>query len=186
MRLRVSWGKHKLDIAPIMISIRERTGAGTFEMAAMRRVMMFGDESEQSTGATSARVIGTGFNTLHDRAQNNLPALLMLDEPEMGLSDGYAAAMGTYLAQQCKQMPDLACGVMVVTHNRGLVRALIEALGETPSFVKTGDPASLEEWLEGERPRAVEELLALPTVGLERWRAVNRILQRLRADKAAR
>ena len=140
----VSWA-HQQMISPISVSIK-RTGAGTFELAGMRRMMMFGDQSEQSTGATSARVIGTAFRTLESRAQENVSGLLMLDEPELGLSDGYAGAMDTYLATQCPAIPDLACGVAIVTHNRALVRALGVGLNQQPTFVRTGEAASFEEW----------------------------------------
>jgi len=78
----VSWA-HQQMISPISVSIK-RTGAGTSELAGMRRMMMFGDQSEQSTGATSARVIGTAFRTLENRAQENVSGLLVLDEPELG------------------------------------------------------------------------------------------------------
>jgi energy-coupling factor transporter ATP-binding protein EcfA2 len=54
--------EHKL--LPVTISIRERTGAGSHEMGGMRRTMMFGDESEQSTGATSYNVIQSGFHNV--------------------------------------------------------------------------------------------------------------------------
>jgi len=175
-----SWARQQ-KMSPISVSIRERTGAGTFELAGMRRMMMFGDESEQSTGATSARVIGTAFRTLESRAQENVSGLLVLDEPELGLSDGYAGAMGTYLASQCLAMPDLACGVAIVTHNRALVRALGVGLNQQPTFVKTGEAASFEEWLKGEQARSVEELLALPEVDRTQRRKVGAILEQLRA-----
>ena len=178
-----SWGRVHRKIAHISVSIRERTGSGTYEMAAMRRVMMFGDEGEQSTGATSARVLETAFNTLHHRAEENIPALLLLDEPELGLSDGFAGAMGTYLATKLNEMPELACGAIVITHSRELVRHLAAGLPERPSFVKTGESATLEEWLEGERARTVEELLELSAVGHARWAKVNAIMRALRAKQ---
>lgn len=64
---------------PITISIRERTGAGSDGHERMRRVFMFGDEEQSSTGATSAGVVMSGFSNL-DRDK---PAILGLDEPEI-------------------------------------------------------------------------------------------------------
>lgn len=46
------------------VSIRERTGAGTSDMAGMRRMFMFGDESEQSTGATSLKTAMKAFDSV--------------------------------------------------------------------------------------------------------------------------
>jgi len=176
----LSWGWHHHEIAPISVSMRERTGAGRSDMAGMRRLFMFGDESQHSTGATSARVVATAFRTLEARAQEKKRALLILDEPELGLSDGYAAAMGAYVASQCLAMPKLACGVAIVTHSRGLVRALATTLEQLPSFVKTGEAVSFEEWLKGERTRSVEDLLALPDIDHTHWRKMSDILDELR------
>jgi len=159
----------------VTVSIRERTGAGS-DVGGMRRVMMFGDEAEQSTGATSVQVIRTAFRQL-DKPQGTL---LGLDEPELGLSDGYARALGEYVGVQAQQVPAGCSGVLVVTHSRPLVHGLMAGYGQTPTVVFTTAagpmPASLGEWLAGDRPRSVTELLALTEDGLSRWRAVNALL----------
>lgn len=64
---------------PITLSIRERAGLGGDGMGNMRRAFMYGDERIQSTGATSARVVDSGFRNL-DRPE---PAALLMDEPEI-------------------------------------------------------------------------------------------------------
>jgi hypothetical protein len=179
----LGWSRAHHQVAPIEVSIRQRCGAGLSDMAGFARTMMFGDESEQSTGATSTQVLEGAFGTLAARAADKSPALLVLDEPELGLSDGYAHAMGTHLAQKAAQMPELACGLVIVTHSRSLARAFEAELGCTPSVVHLGSAASWQQWLEGEAPRSVEELLALPKVGYERRRAVWRISDELKKSR---
>ena len=71
-------GSHGIE--PMTLSIRERTGAGTDEMARMRRVFIYGDEETSSTGSTSATVVQSLFRSY---AQRNAPALLAFDEPEI-------------------------------------------------------------------------------------------------------
>jgi ABC-type sulfate/molybdate transport systems ATPase subunit len=162
---------HKL--LPITISIRERTGAGAHEMGGMRRIMMFGDESEQSTGATSVNVVASGFHN----AGRDTPALLLLDEPEMGLSDGYARALGQFIANEYAKLPDTCAGVVIVTHSRALVDGLWSQHATRPLFVHLGDdPKPLERWLAEPEVRSVEDLMNLRELALQRRRAVHRLL----------
>lgn len=160
---------------PIRLSIRERTGAGASDMSGMRRVMMFGDEAEQSTGATSVQAVVTAFKNL-DRPQGSI---LGLDEPELGLSDGYTRALGTYIGTEARNVPDVCAGVVVVTHSRNLAGALVDAYGAQPTFVHAGESSkTLEQWLSDPEHRSVEELLALPEIGLARFRETVRLLKK--------
>lgn len=162
---------HKIEA--LTLSIRERTGAGTFEMAHMRRTMIYGREESSSTGATSARVVETGFHNLSNRG----PAILALDEPEMGLSDGYARALGEFIGQSALEMSGKACGVVVVTHSRPLVRGLQEGLKAAPTHLAMdAGISSLSDWLEHQEHRSVADLLALPEVGHAGYKAVQAIL----------
>lgn len=159
--------------SPITISIRERSGSGTFEMAGMRRAMMFGEENEQSTGATSVKVVSTGFKNLASREKS----VLGLDEPEMGLSDGYAEAFGEYIGAMAYDTPTSCLGVIVVTHSRILARGLVGGFGKAPTFVRLGEgPSTLDEWLDTPEVHSVDELLALHDIGFERWRTVSKLL----------
>lgn len=160
-------------VVPVTVSIRERTGAGTSDMAGMRRMFMFGDESEQSTGATSLKTVMKAFDSIQAYAEEGRRALLLLDEPEQGLSEDYAAAMGTWLAQKAKQLthPNLL-GLVVVSHSRSLMRALQNDLPAVPHFVSMEANTTLEQWLEPPQAKSVEELLALPAMGTERRRRV--------------
>jgi predicted ATPase len=118
----------------VSTSIRERAREG------MQRVFMYGEERTQSTGATTTNWIISAF-------ENNLArpngCILSLDEPELGLSDGYARAMGELIGQRSRSVPRLCGGVMLVTHSRSLVRGLIEGAGVEPSFVVVGSSEPL-------------------------------------------
>lgn len=155
----------KLD--SIVVSIRERTGGGLYEMASMRRAMMFGDETDQSTGAISAHVVTRAFSTLAGRAEENKASFLVLDEPELGLSESMAGALGEYIGQQALAMPSLAVGLAVVTHSRALVSRMTQALGQAPTFVhmreaSCGAPAAdLDSWLQNVPRYGVEDLQRL-------------------------
>lgn len=167
---------HKAKILPVSVSIRERTGAGLGEMNGMRRIMMFGDESENSTGATSAKVVQTAFGNL----ERENGSLLILDEPEIGLAESYTRALGELIGQRTREIPAVCAGVVVVTHSRALVRGILDGFGAEPTHLAVAADqdaqAGLTRWLDVVEHRTVDELLALPSVGHERWRTVNQLL----------
>lgn len=175
---------HELEMPAITLSIRERTGGGTFEMASMRRMMIYGDEQEQSTGATSMQVIARGFDNVIGRIKKEEPApLLMLDEPEIGLSEGYTRALGRYLAEKVQQLPEGAPGLVVVTHSRSMIEALSNALPSPPSFIYMGQAAmSLDDWLITAEDRTVDELLNLKNLGNEGRRNFTAWLDKREAE----
>lgn len=165
-------GSH--DVLPITLSIRERTGVGTMGMERMRRAMIFGEEDENSTGATSARVIQSGFHNV----EREKPSILGLDEPEIGLSDGYAEALGEFIGASTAKAGPNCCGVIVVTHSRRLVEGLVRGLGSEPTLIDMSSThATVADWISTTEKRSVEELLALPETGLDRWRQVNKLLK---------
>lgn len=165
--------------APMTVSIRERTGSGCSDVSGMRRLFMYGDESEQSTGATSLRTLQSAFSSATAWAKDGKKPLVMLDEPDIGLSESYAAAMGTYLARCSTELPENA-QLVLVTHSRALVAAFRRehrARTQTePDFLVCGDELTPEEWLAPPPPKSVDDLLALPNVGAERRRGVRRLL----------
>ena len=159
----------------LMVSIRERTGA-TIE--GFQKAMMFGDEAESSTGANSIRVVQTAFHS----AENYERSALIFDEPEMGLSDSYAGAMGTYIAQRAGQMPTGCLGTVVVTHSKALVAAMLAQAGEL-SIVLAGsdEPTTAGSWVQQATVKSVDELLALPDIGHHRWRSTQEVLNSFRS-----
>jgi hypothetical protein len=167
----IAQDQHK--VLPITISIRERTGGGLHEMGSMRRTMMFGDEIQRSTGANSIGVVSRGFGNV----RREIETILALDEPELGLSDGYAAALGEFIGRQSTELAETCRGVVVVTHNRGLVRGIARGLGATPSFVSmTPEPLTLDQWLQSDDHKSLEDLLSLGDRALDRFRQINKIL----------
>lgn len=161
------------DIEALTLSIRERSGSGTFEMSRMRQSMIYGNEQTSSTGATSARVVQSGFHNLTNRG----PALLALDEPELGLSDGYAEALGEYIGQSAAGMTESSCGVMVVTHSRRLAEGVVRGLNATPAMLSMeAEIDSVEAWIASRETRSVDELLGLKALSHERFLAINKLL----------
>lgn len=178
------------DKTPIItLSIRERTGSGMSDMSGMRRVMIYGDETQQSTGALSVSVIERGFANVRKRLEdkNAHGTLLMLDEPELGLSDGYARALGTYLAQQVNELPAAAPGLVLITHSRPMVEALCDAMGTAPHAILMGsETTSLKAWLNATESFTVEDLINLPEKGHAGRKAFEAFVQDLKKPKPSK
>lgn len=161
-------------ITGITLSIRERTSG---DDGGVRRAMMFGQEAQMSTGHVSVGVIERGFRNARNWAEQGNPNVLMLDEPELGLSDGYAGALGEFLAQEAQTLPENAHGLVVVTHSRSLVQRLCAALPTRPHLIVMGDtPLTLEQWWGEPELRSVADLKALQERGRDarsRWTSVQ-------------
>lgn len=157
-------------IEPLQVSMRYRT------MAGMHRVFMFGSDEDQSTGATSLHAVLGATRASRDREDKHW---VMLDEPDVGLSADYAAAMGEYLAQYGNDQPERSKGLLVVTHSQPLVMSLLQNLKLRPHFIHLGEPQSVEEWLHHPcSSRTVDELLNLDKLGHDRWRQVEAQLKK--------
>lgn len=139
---------------PIHVSMKHRTTEG------MHRAFMYGvfGDAQDSTGNISMSAV-TGL--LHTAKSRTKPHWALLDEPDIGLSESYARAMGKWLASEFSSLSDHTKGMVLVTHSKALVSALFEHSSMRPWFVHMGEAKTVEEWLADHSERTVEELLAL-------------------------
>ena len=177
VRLLASFcNSEKPKIEPIQVSMRYRT------MSGMHRAFMygpFGDEID-STGNVSMIALQGALTTAKGRER---PHWLMLDEPDTGLSDAYARALGTWLAGELHALPERTAGSLVVTHSKALVDSIFRHSPVRPWFIHMGEPLSAEQWLSNTSEKSVEELLALSNRALDLHRAIERRVNRARNDK---
>jgi hypothetical protein len=178
IRVLASWLNDK-KVEPIQVSMRYRTASG------MHRAFMFGDEQEDSTGNVSLRAIRGALGTAEKRES---PCWVLLDEPDTGLSEGYAEAFGTWLSAFGNRLPLNQCrGLVIVTHSRALLSGLVNNLELVPHFVCFDQPAmSLQDWLKPKPPRTVEELLALPERSVATFRKIAKLENKIQAEKSSR
>lgn len=157
---------------PLQVSMRYRTQSG------IHRVFMFGDEQEDSTGAVSLNAVEGALCTAKGR---ETPCWVMLDEPDIGLSDSYSRALGKYLAEHGNALPEKQFeALVVVTHSKTLVESLFEHTNLRPHFIAVGENQvgqSPDGWLADKTERSVEELLKLHEKGTQTWRAVNAVFK---------
>jgi len=98
---------------------------------------------------------------------------------EIGLSDGYAEALGQYVGTRALDQGPKACGVVIVTHSRRFCRGLMRGFGAEPTFLSmTAETPTFREWMEHDEVRGVDEILALSETSHLRRRAVDALLGR--------
>lgn len=138
----------------IHISMESRTGG----MYGPARAMVYGDESWESTGSLSVSTVLNGISTCKSRTT---PHVMFWDEPDLGLSDSWAAGVGQKIAEFAKAAGDNTRAVILVTHSKALVRELLPAfpwylhLGAEPEAA----PPTVKAWLDAPIvPRNPEEL----------------------------
>jgi DNA repair ATPase RecN len=155
------------------IGMKRRVSAG------IERGLIFGHEATESTGNVSIRVALRGVANSRSREH---PHWLILDEPDIGVGDGYHTAIGEYLADFANTLHSACMGFAVVTHSRAIAKELIAA---GASSLRVGqDLRPIGDWLaNGDRPKSVSDLLSLQEAVRDTRSNVNRLFETLRAEK---
>lgn len=105
---------------------------------------------------------------------------LLLDEPDAGLAEGYCTALSTYLANVGNRLQGSQEGLIITSQSRKLMCALTFHLQLTPHLVCLGQYSSddpFQAWLEDERERTEDELLALMNVPGGHWSGLEKLIQ---------
>lgn len=168
----VGWISKDLDMPFFSTSMWQRAGLGSNPM----RTLMYGDESEESTGATSAQSVLKIFKT-SDKCEE--PHLILFDEPSLGLSPAYAKAMGQLIRNFLLKKNPLVRGVVMVSHD---ITLLQEAVDVDHHFLRL---LAKDERKNTKGPTDIQSLLQMPppVVNLEElsehanklWRAIHNI-----------
>lgn len=140
-------------------------------------VFVYGDEETQATGVNSTNTVLTGIKTCQSR---ETPHVVFWDEPDLGLSDSWAAGVGEKLCEFAETTPEKTVAAFVVSHNKALVRELLPA---DPTYLHLGTEASqapqtLKEWVEAPiKARNPEKLIELSH---QRFQKIQHILNTIK------
>lgn len=132
-------------IEPIMISMSKRTGDDY--TPGVVRSLMFGSENRLNTGSISGHIITMAFKTANEREH---PNVVILDEPDIGMSGSYHSAIGEYIAQQAKTLSKNTSGIIIVTHSRKIVESIDKNI--STQYIKLGDFPKIKDWLKNGLP----------------------------------
>ena len=157
--------KAEVEVMPISMEGRGQEFGGL-------RGFVYGSEEWQSTGENSSHTVLTGISTCRSRAT---PHVIFWDEPDLGLSDGWAAGMGETFLEFAQDLPKMTCAAFVVTHSRALVERLVPA---NPHYLYLGSdvaPPTLRAWLD--KPVVARPLATLKEESHQRFRLIDEILK---------
>lgn len=147
----------------IHISQQGRSSSG------IMKAFIYGAEDYESTGQITCRTILGGINTCNSRENEHT---IIWDEPDIGLSDSYAAGVGVKIREFVENLPKLTFGVIVITHSKYLVKQLLPL---NPHYLRIGDNKSLENFLkERVKPKNIQEL---EDRALETFRKISKMMK---------
>jgi hypothetical protein len=160
---------HKNEIEFMGISMEGRAKVSHAPWLAM----VYGDESWQSTGCLSVSTVLSGINTCQGR---DTPHVIFWDEPDLGLSDSWAAGVGQKICEFAATPPKHTTAAFVVTHNKALVEQLLPV---NPYYVHLGKapndaPQTLSAWIKSPVKPRDPELLSKESH--RRFKAIQAIL----------
>lgn len=142
--------EHKIE--SIALSMEKRAGG----VDRIFNTFIWGDEGDNATGSLSSNAIIGAIKTSHSRNKENKPHVIFWDEPDVGLSDDYAAGAADEIVEFVNAAPEKLKFVVLVTHRRAMLERLALA---KPHHVRLGDTKTLEEVLTAPVvPRRLEEL----------------------------
>jgi hypothetical protein len=153
----------KTKIECIHLSMEGRRTGGIFAS------FVYGSETHQSTGANSSGTVLTAISTSKARKNKHV---IFWDEPDIGLSDDWAASTGAEIRSFIEDAPKPLVGVVLVSHSKALVRELIPLNPHLLSFSETpvGD---LTEWLE--KPVMIRPLSELKETSYRRFKLIQAV-----------
>ncbi len=166
---------HKDSIESIHISMERRAGA---DVTGGIRGFIYGTEAGKSTGENSVGTVLGGIRTCQGRES---PHVMFWDEPDIGLSDSWAAGVGVAIRKFVETPPRHTVAVFVVTHSKALVEQLVDF---DPTYVHFGDgeaPGTLKAWLKA--PVVVRDIEQLAVQSRSRHVRIQKILDRAQKRK---
>ena len=154
----------------IHISMEGRSGDGS--SFGGLRPFVYGDENEQSTGENSVGTVLGGIRTCEGREG---PHVMVWDEPDLGLSDSWAAGMGEAIRDFAARPGAHTRAIVLVTHRRALLAPILESPHHYLHLGAVRAPKTLAAWFE--QPILSRDISELAGESRKRWRAIEDILR---------
>lgn len=165
---------HEAGVEFMPVSMEGRAEGG------FARAFVYGAESWESTGAISVRTVHTGVSSSRGRKDHHV---IFWDEPDVGLSDAWAAGVGVALAEYARKPPKLAKAAFVVTHSKALVSQLVDLAPHAVIFGERA-PETLGAWLEA--PVVPRDVAELGAESRRRFLRVQRLVDALGSKRSKR
>lgn len=146
------------------MSVANRTSSG------VEKAMIYGNESSQSTGETSFSVLKLAVRSLKEE-----PSVLIMDEPDIGLSSKYSRSLGRYIAELLLEKEKHGQAFIIISHNDAFLESIKKHYGKPYNSVGVNTQSTLQEWLDDDSEFSIEDLEQLPEIALAKWRGIAKI-----------
>jgi energy-coupling factor transporter ATP-binding protein EcfA2 len=112
------------------------------QMGGIARAFVYGDETNQASGQIACHVVTTAIRTSQGREK---PHVIILDEPDMGLSDNASAGVAQAIVNYCNEPSPYLGYFAVITHRKAMLSLFAQA---EVSHIRVGDELSLAQVVE--------------------------------------
>lgn len=164
LKVLKNYSKKTFNIKSIIVSLQERLNPLESNGNENRRIICLKNELKLSTGVSSVESVNKSFDIMSKWTQDS-DTLIILEEPEVGLAQGYEYALGQFIAEKTLAEKDNKkfTGIVIVTHSKNVIKGIAEK-NINPLFINMGkEYISMQEWLNKEDKKTVAELLNLLT-----------------------
>lgn len=134
----------------------------------IQRAFIYGSEDDESTGYISSQTVSRAIRTSLARTTKHS---IFFDEPDIGLSDNYAASLGKQIADYCQAPSPHLFAVFVSSHNKTLMS---EFVASNPHHLRVGGSPDFQTWL-NTKP-SYGDLDQLHERGIELFRRIGKVL----------
>lgn len=160
---------HKAGVECIHLSMQGRSNGDIG--GAFQRIVVYGTETDESTGRNSVNTILGAIRTSQSRENKHV---LFFDEPDIGLSDTWAASIGVELLKFSKQTNENLVAIFIITHSRELVRSVLP--GQPHSLCFSEKPTTLGEWVQSSP--GVRPLTDLAEISQRRYKLICEVMRK--------
>lgn len=162
----VGKSSEKYDRIPVRAAaMRNRT------MSGIQRAIIFGDESDQSTGCTSLNVVIKCIQS----TLTGETGVAILDEPDIGLSERYSGALGHYIANCANDFKEH--GLVLISHSKTLIKSFLQHYNQPVSYLGVDTSLNYNDWCNTQSVATIEELLQLKEIGFKKQRAIFQAIE---------
>lgn len=144
---------------------------------SIESTLVFGREGKKSTGEASVAVM---CKALESAKSDKGESLVILDEPNLGLSKRFSKALGQYLSTFVNENKNIH--LLLVSHDDNFLKSFQNGLEEMPTTCGVNTKMNLQEWFDDEEVATMEELLNLPEKSGNQRRLIMRKEQEIEAD----
>jgi len=166
--IRQYYKDKKEEVGVVSISQEMRTSQN------IGNVFVYGSEDWEATGLiTCNSVVGVLRNIRENGGWGK--NVIVIDEPEIGLSDETQSALAIHVREQIENWPDNLVGIVVMTHSRYFMRELNKVEG-FKMLDLDGKYKTVDDWVN--RKVVPVDLNTLEEVALTRFRKLTKALKK--------